>query len=535
MFKALFHKQMLEIRNMYFRSRKTNADGSPQTAGPGRMVLFIVLYLILAGSFFALATLFGQNLMKPGLTWIFFMIMNAMAFLAGVVANLFSASATLFQAKDNEFLLAMPIPPSRILMARMVSLYILGLIYESMVLLPAIIYYFIFGSPSFLSVIFCILGFFVLGFMILIFSCFFGWIVSLITSKLKNKSFLTVAVSLVFIGLILWLRISANSIFRNLAENAVSIGQSVQGWGYPLYALGLGMSGEILPFFIFTAATAALFALTCLILGKSFRRIVSEKNESVKAEFSERQIRTKSASAALRRKEFKRFTSSPNYMLNCGLGVLFILAGAVFLLIRMNDIRFLQEDLSASNPMLAKLLPVAGVFAICLLTSLCDIAAPSISLEGKSVWLLQTLPVDPYSVFGAKLFVHISITGIPSLFCAAVMCFALRTDVFTGICMILCTAVYIFFSAAAMLALDLRRPMLDWANETQPIKQSLNIVISMFGSMILSGAFGALYLLIGLLVSPAVYLLICIVILAVLSLLLHKWLRGKGRILFAGL
>lgn len=536
MFKALFHKQMLEIRNMYFRSRKKDANGSYKSAGPERWIMFGILYLILAGSFYALSSLFGMTLMEPEYVWIYFMIMNGIAFLAGVVANLFSASVVLFQAKDNEFLLAMPIPPSKILLARMVSLYLIGLIYESMVLLPAIIYYFLNGNPSFWSANFCILGIFVLGFPVLIFSCLFGWLVSMITAKLKNKSFLTVAISVVFICLFLWFRISANSLFRNLAENARNIGDSVRGWGYPIYALGLGMSGNVLAFLIFTAGTALLFALTCLILSKSFMRIVSVKNESVKAKFSERQIRAGKISSALRRKEFKRFTASPNYMLNCGFGIIFLVAGIVVILIKLGDIRFLYQDMmNTANPMIVKLLPVAGVFAVCLITGLIDIAAPSISLEGSSIWQLQVLPVDPYDVIKAKLFVHVSIAGIPSVLCTGAICLALQTDVFTTICMLLCTAVYIVFSGSAMLALDLKRPMLEWTNENQPIKQSLNVLFSMFGSIILSGILAALYLLIGLLVSPAVYLLICIVIFAVLTVLLHLWFRGRGREIFATL
>ena len=83
-----------------------------------------------------------------------------------------------------------------------------------------------------------------------------------------------------------------------------------------------------------------------------------------------------------------------------------------------------------------------------------------------------------------------------------------------------------------MLSLDLKRPMLDWTNEAQPIKQSVNIVISMFGFMILACILCALYLLVSRFLDPAIYLLICTVILAVLTWLLHRWLKRKGRMIF---
>lgn len=535
MFKALLHKQMLEIRRMYFNRRRRNSNAPSKSGSKGLMILFIFLYIMMLGAFFALSALIGHTLIETGNSWIYFMIMTIMAFLVGIIGNIFSTSAVLFKAKDNEFLLAMPIPPSKILMARMVSVFIMGLVYESMVILPAIAYYFIVGNPSILSIIFCILGIFVLAFMVLVFSCLFGWIAALITNKLKNKAFVTVIISVIFIALFMWFRFRANVIFQNLAEHGQEIGAAVHGWGYPLYALGLGMSGDVLGFLAFTVMTAVLFGLTCLILSKSFKRIVSVKDEGVKADFTENQIRTRKASQALRKKEFKRLTSSPGYMINCGIGLLFILAGAVFLLIKTNDLRTFQDTVISQTPLFERFIPVAGAFAVCLLTSLCDFAAPAISLEGQYIWVLQTLPIDPYQIFRAKLFVHISVTMIPSLLGTAALIFVFRIDVLSAIFMLICVALFICFGASVMLAIDLKRPMLDWTNEMQPIKQSINILIDWIGCMLIAGIFGALYLLLSVVLIPGIYLLICCVILGVLTLLIHKWFRRKGRILFARL
>ncbi|MBQ1285770.1 MAG: hypothetical protein IIY19_04940 [Lachnospiraceae bacterium] len=204
-------------------------------------------------------------------------------------------------------------------------------------------------------------------------------------------------------------------------------------------------------------------------------------------------------------------------------------------MIKMQDVRVLTNSLLWTNPLLYQVLPVAGAFAICLLASFCDIAAPAISVEGKGIWVLQTLPVDPYDVLKAKLFVHVSITGIPAVICAVVVGIVLQGNVFTYITIILCAAVFVIFSGSAMLALDLKRPMLDWTNEAQPIKQSINVVISMFGGMILAAIFAALYLLLGRFLGAEIYLLICTVLMAVFTVLIHKWFRTKGRVIFATL
>ncbi|MBR3644641.1 MAG: hypothetical protein IKN57_14195, partial [Parasporobacterium sp.] len=285
MFKALLWKQKMELKNVYLGGRKRKNANVSQKRGTGFIVLFAFIYFLMLGSFFAIAAGVGSGLLISGLDWIYFLIMTVIAFLVGLVGGVLSTYTMLFKATDNEFLLAMPIPPIKILTARMVSVYVMGLIYESMVMIPTIIFYFIVGHPSVLSIIFCILGLFILGFLIMVFSCLFGWVIALIASKLKNQKILTVIISVLFIAAFMYLRFAASSIIRSLMEHAAAIGDAIKGWGYPIYALGLGMSGNVVGFLVFTAITAALFALTCFLMSKSFLKIVATKNEAVSKTF----------------------------------------------------------------------------------------------------------------------------------------------------------------------------------------------------------------------------------------------------------
>ena len=43
--------------------------------------------------------------------------------------------------------------------------------------------------------------------------------------------------------------------------------------------------------------------------------------------------------------------------------------------------------------------------------------APSVSLEGKSLWLMQSLPVTPWQVLKAKLSMQIILTAVPMALC----------------------------------------------------------------------------------------------------------------------
>ena len=58
------------------------------------------------------------------------------------------------------------------------------------------------------------------------------------------------------------------------------------------------------------------------------------------------------------------------------------------------------------------------------LASMNFMTAPSVSLEGKSLWLLQSLPVEPWRIFRAKIRMQFLLTDLP---CSCVL-FAQRTD-----------------------------------------------------------------------------------------------------------
>ena len=56
--------------------------------------------------------------------------------------------------------------------------------------------------------------------------------------------------------------------------------------------------------------------------------------------------------------------------------------------------------------------------ALCMAGTMIDTAAPSVSLEGKNLWLVQSLPVDLWKVLRAKLHAQLLLGGVP-MFLAA--------------------------------------------------------------------------------------------------------------------
>ena len=91
-----------------------------------------------------------------------------------------------------------------------------------------------------------------------------------------------------------------------------------------------------------------------------------------------------------------------------------------------------------------------------------DMAAPSVSLEGKSLWLAQSLPVKPWQVLRAKLAVHLTLTGVPAAVCYVLLAFAhpfSAAELLLGAVLI---PGYVLLMASFGLFVGLKMPNLRW-------------------------------------------------------------------------
>ena len=85
------------------------------------------------------------------------------------------------------------------------------------------------------------------------------------------------------------------------------------------------------------------------------------------------------------------------------------------------------------------------------------------------------------------------------------------------------------------LFLGVKTPNLHWTDEIVPIKQSMSVMICLFGGWALIVALAAGYFLLAKLISPLVYLVGVTVLLLAVSVLLHRWICTKGARLFESL
>lgn len=526
MLKLLIKKQLLEIfRSYYYDEKKNKARSKASTM---LFILWFVLLMVglLGGMFTYLSIKLCKPMLLVNVRWLYFAIIGLLAIFMGIFGSVFNTYASLYLAKDNDLLLSMPIPVSILIASRLFVVYLMGLMYSGVVLIPAIIVYWITAGIRMPSIVGGILMICLLSIFVMTLSCALGWVVAKISLKLKNKSIITVLVSLTFIGGYYFFYFKAQSTIRDLLSHLALYGSSIKKSAYPLYLFGSVGVGDRKAIVIVSLVVIVLFALMWILISKSFLNVATSTGTIIQTKNKEIVWKNKNISKALLDREFCHFTSSSNYMLNCGLGVFFTPVLAIAIVWKGKSIfSMLSKMFAGAEGCVLVLLAVL----LCGVASMNIMTAPSMSLEGRSLWLIQSLPITPWQVLRAKMKMQLILTEIPTIVCLACIAFVCQLKMVEVLILALQVISYVFLIAVFGMFLGIKKPIFTWTNEIVPIKQSASVMITMFGGIGYTILLFIGYIVLhGWMLGYVAYMSIFILGNIIVGMILYRWLKTKG-------
>ena len=525
MIKALFRKQFAEVLAQF--SRRKTTRGNVVTTRRSLitfLLIFSVLYVSLGVSFFFVFKELIAGLSSATFPF-YYMTAGLLATAVGLLGSVFNAYSTIFDAKDNEMLLSLPIPPRRIVLVRVMSLSAMTLLYAGTVLLPAALVFMIYAKTTVLGYINALLNFLPLVLLVEAITLGIAFIVAAIAKHVKNKKAVVMVAS--FLLTILFYLIYFRS---QAAMSALLVQTEVPTWArYALffyYAMGKASQGSALQMLIALATGAGAFLLANFLLSKTFVKFTTaKKNVSVKNKKGV--IKSASLRFALFKREMKLFTSSPAYVMNCAFGVLFLIVVPIVAIVKAESIRQLMVSLQEALPHANGTAIAASV--ILLIEGMSCITAPSVSMEGKRIYLLRSLPIPTTDIFVAKIAAHLAVVLPGTLFSSVTLAIVLRANVFCWILMILLPVVHTLFIACVGLCMNVTAPVLDWTDEMTAVKSGISVLVSVFGSMLLTIILGGAYFLVSAFMPDAVYMLIVTALYGIGVYIMMRWLATTGK------
>ncbi len=528
MIKALLRTRFHALFAGLTRQGRKKDDARRKKSSKGAIVLMTVLYLYVAAVLCGAMGFLFWSLAVPyhslHLDWLYFAMSGTMGLGFSVIGSVFTTQSQLYDAKDNDMLLAMPIPPDKILLSRMLPLMALNLLFAGIVMLPATVVYCIvirFSVGLVLAQLLCLILICLLAQAI---ACILGWGLHWLLRRM-NKSVASVVYTVVFLGLYFTVYPRMNEILLTMASNGESIANSLRTWVWPMYAMGKGSLGQIGYLAAFAAICGSTFGLVYWFLSATFLRTATARRIGRRARLNMTDVKAGTAGQAIIRKELRLFLSCPVYLTNMGIGLLLIpglaVAGVIF---RDTLLSELGEALPLLKPCISMLICAILTFT----ASMTSISAPSVSLEGKNLWILKSLPVSGRQILLGKLKFHCLLSAPMA---AAAGCVLSITYGCSMPEILLCTAIPAFvmvLNGLLGLIFNLKWPRFDWISEAYPCKQAAPIAITMFAVMGLPVVLGIGYFLLSAWLSPIVFLAICAVLLLLAVLGLYRLLITWG-------
>ena len=156
-----------------------------------------------------------------------------------------------------------------------------------------------------------------------------------------------------------------------------------------------------------------------------------------------------------------------------------------------------------------------------------DMAVCSVSLEGKSIWQLQSLPIDTFSILKAKLALQIILTVPAVIFVTGCSLWLIQPKWVIVLVVLSFNILFTLLYGLFCMYLGLKMANMHWTNELSVVKQSGSVAVALFSCWIYGILFVGIYLALGDF-SALIYLIIGIILTLILSIVLYAWLKNKG-------
>ena len=509
---------------------------SKAATGIGALILLSILVIYLSSTY---SFMMGAAFSALGGLDIMLMMMVVMAIVFPFIFIVFVAQSLVFSAKDADLVLSLPVSSFSVMLARVLALYLESLMLVELMLIPAGVAYLFFGGAGGAVFIITLLleGFF-LALLPTFLALLFGALIALVVSRLPFKNLLTVLFSLLMIVGIMALSMSLSFTSSTAAISGIDIAGlrgSILSAMPPLGWIVGGMMGNVVDFLLVIAFTAVPFFAIVWIFSHFYKGILTRlSSHHLRTDYKLRGIKSTGSFAALFKKESRKFFGTPAFILNAGISIFLSIAACVAAVIYKSTVMDVIAEMAGggldiSNYMSPLLLGVLGFFA-CIIYS----SSVSISLEGKTLWILKEAPVSTGKIFGAKVGFGFTLSAFSMLVCMPLLAFAFDLPALEAVAMLIVGLLFSALTSSFGLLANLFLPRMDADNDTIVIKQSASVLVAMLFDFVVYGICIFLFFT----TRALGFLAYCGIIGAVLLLLTALallLLNTKGRKLFAAL
>ena len=443
---------------------------------------------------------YSMGMLKGGLDASTYILAPALMLMAGsvlgAITTLTKAGPVLFSAASLDPLLSLPLSRRTVILSRVFSLYFEELLINAGMLLTSGVCCEIVIKTlpaAFWPVL--ILSVFLSPLIPLGVGGLIGLFVAMLTARMKNKSLFTTVFSMAFVVGVMFLSFNAGTMFTDMADIAGSLQTRVYALYPPVRLFVAGLTGNVGAFLLFAAISLAFLALLCLLAVKGFVFFYGAINASATAKAFRMTAQKQTGTLlTLCRKELRQKYNTPVWILNTDMGTLMAILLTVALLVggRESILEVLEITFGRGDE-------AAMLFGLVIAVVQCMnlTATSSVSMEGRGLYIIKSLPVKADSWLRSKLLVSMLPPAAGGLVCGLALTIGWRLPAWNALMILAMSVLFGWAFSVVELSLGLKFARFDWENPTEVIKQGGGVMLSMLITFLIVGAAAALVIFLG--------------------------------------
>ena len=461
-----------------------------------------------------------------------------MTFMEGI----YKIGSLIFNCKDDQLLLSLPIKKRTVLFIRVFKFYVFELLFNSLFLAPVMIAYIRWSQVGLSYYITSIIMLLLLPIIPIILSLIVGMITSSVSSRFKYKNTIQIILSMTLVVGILLVSYNADRVLNYLMQHASSIDEMLTKLYYPagIYAK-LVTEFNIVDLFVFILIHIVIFTIAIYILSKFYFKINSRLKgvtTTKKTKISKLSIKSRNSYYSLIKKELDTFFRTPVFIVNAGFALVLFLLAVIAITIKFDSVLPLLTDpegMGMSKEMIMDNLSILIFVLVSVTAFMTSVTNSVISLEGKSINILKSLPIKTKTILMSKIYFGLVLTTPVLLLGDIILFIKFKISIIEAIMLLILSILVPLVSHFIGLLINLKYPKLDAENSTEIVKQSASSFISvMIGMLLLIIMVTIITNIVGI-VNSTMILGMSIIISLVIDIILYLYLINKGVKEFNGL
>lgn len=499
----------------------TLSIGSSRRKKPKVLYVGVLLFILLMSAVsFLYNYVMGLGLRSFDSLHVLPALMMSATCIITLFTTIFKVKGTIFGFRDYDMIMSLPVSTGAIVVSRLIILYTINFIFVIILMVPMMVAYGLLSNANLIFYLISAITIFFIPLVPIVIASFLGTAIAYLASKFKRSNALNIVFSLGLLMIILGL----SFVFDDNGEELVNVAKLLTDQINTMYPLAqmyteAVVDQNIRSLLLFILISVAAFLLYTVLVQKIFKRmntlIMTGRTGS---NFKMKELKTSSPWKALYVKELKRYFSSTIYVTNTGFGIVMLTLAAIAMI-------FVDPKTLLSSPGINVdingYVPIFITFCI----AMSNTTMASLSLEGRNLWIVKSMPVAPMTVFLSKVLVNLTIIS-PAILDVILIGILLDFEwplTVVLVAMIIALGVLISFFG---LIVNLLLPNFNWSSEVIVVKQSAASMVAIFSGM---GYTGLIVVFLATLPNITVAYGGFLLLTLVLDVLLYLVLRSYGQ------